>query len=578
MLSQARQHPPFPTENPSLGADRAPLIMNVPVAYYTAIFRPQFYGFFLFDFTRGFSFYWCLKFFGLLVAAGWCLRQIGVRSRLLVVFGAIWVAFSSYVQWWFSSPVMLPEMLASWFVCLGCAVTLFQERGIGKTILALAAFIFFGINFILCLYPPYQIPLVLLFVALLIGTWRETRTETDAIPSVRALTLILAGLIGIVLLLVPFWIDAKSTLNAVSHTVYPGARRSSGGDLSFFKLFSGLLGFFEYEEGRPVAYANISEASNFYLLWPAAAFVVIAARWRTKIRISPVLLALLIFLVGLSLYCVLPLPDLVLRASFLSFATERRALLSLGIANIVFCCLFLDKYRGAILSKITAISGGLLLWLGVVVALWSGRSGNAAYFADLSHWIVSLGIAAVVLFLWFYERLRYRWFPVLFGWLLIMSNAPINPLMRGLSPLLDSVAYQAVDQVRATHPDSKWIIYHSRYFAQLVKATGAVTFNGTKVVPDLSLMDQIDPNRSAESVYNRYANIDCEMPRSDNEVSALLVDPDFYLWYLPPDLPPLKRAGFDCLLIAKEWPEAARYGFGLVGKVSPGDLWIYRRE
>ena len=123
MLSQARQKPPFPVENSNLGSGRAPLLMNVPVAYYTTFFRPQLWGFFLFDFERGFSFYWCSKVFGLLLAVGWWLRQMGLHSRALIIFGVVWVFFSSYMQWWFSSPAMLPEMVASWAVCLGsCAV------------------------------------------------------------------------------------------------------------------------------------------------------------------------------------------------------------------------------------------------------------------------------------------------------------------------------------------------------------------------------------------------------------------------------------------------------------------------
>ncbi|MGI8890702.1 MAG: DUF7657 domain-containing protein, partial [Chthoniobacterales bacterium] len=127
MLSQAKHVPPFPIENPSLGAGRTPLVMSMPVSYYTTFFRPQLWGFFLFDFERGFSFYWCCKIFALLFAIGWVLRRIGLRSDWLTIFGAIWVLFSSYTQWWFSSPAMLPEMIASWALCLGCAVHLLKK-------------------------------------------------------------------------------------------------------------------------------------------------------------------------------------------------------------------------------------------------------------------------------------------------------------------------------------------------------------------------------------------------------------------------------------------------------------------
>ena len=577
-LSQARQKPAFPTENSNLGAGRSPLLINMPVAYYTTLFRPQFYGFFIFDFERAFSFYWCAKFFGLLVTAGWALRQIGVRSRLLVIFGAVWVLFSSYVQWWFSSPTMLPDMLASWFVCLGCAVGFLKDRHLGKTAIRLICFIFFGVNFVLCLYPPYQIPLALLFMAVVAGVWRESRAHTEVVSIMRASVLFAVALIAIVLILLPFWFDVKPTLAMVANTAYPGMRRSSGGGLSFFKLFSGVLGFFEYEQSHPAVYDNICEASNFYPLWPEAAFIVLAAWIRTKISISPLLATLAIFLIGLSLYCIVPLPEWLMRVTLLNFATEQRALLALGIANVLFCCLFLDRYRTAILRRITVAAGGILLWLGTLAMLCCARTQNAIYFSDPWHWIQPLAIAALILSLFFWERLRYRLLPIVLGLLLISSNGAINPVMRGLSPLLDSGAFHAINRIRAADPEGKWIVYHTRYFAQLVKATGAAVFNGTKIVPDLPLMRRLDPGGANEFAYNRYANIGCEVPRLSPEASASLVYPDYYIWYLPPDFPALGERGYRYILIPNEWSEAASYGFALIEKVSPGDLWIYRRE
>lgn len=575
-LSQARHTPAFPVENPNLGAERSPLVMNVPVKHYTALFRPQFYGFFVFDFTRGFSFYWCAKFFGLLVAAGWALRQLGVRSRLLVIFGAVWVLFSSYVQWWFSSPAALPEMLASWFVCLGCAVRFFKDRPFGKTAAALAAFIFFGANFALCLYPPYQIPLTLLLVAIVVGVWLESRQQAEPVASARGFGLLLAGVVTIALVLVPFWFDVRSTLHLVAHTGYPGARRSSGGDLSLFKLFSGLLNFFESEESHPAVYDNICEASNFYPLWLPVAFIINVARFSARKRIAPLFASLSVFLIVLSIYCVLPLPDSLLHITLLNFATERRALLGLGIGNILFCCLFLDRYRSGIISKRTTIAAATLFWFSVVALIWSGRSRNSVYFSDAWHWTGPLSIAAIVLILFFWESVRYRWFPIAFGLLLILSNAPINPVMRGLSPLVDSPAFHEIDRIRAHDPGGGWIVYHTRYFAQLVKATGATIFNGTKVVPELDLLRRINPD--AEAVYNRYANIGCEFPKSPGETKAVLVYPDYYIWFLPPDLPMLQQSAYRYILVPNEWPDAAAHGFALNDRILPSDLWIYQRK
>jgi len=575
MLSQARQKPPFPIENSNLGAGRAPLLMNVPVAYYTAFFRPQLWGFFLFDFERGFSFYWCSKVFGLLLAVGWWLRQMGLRSRALTIFGVVWVFFSSYMQWWFSSPAMLPEMVASWAMCLGCAVQFFRDCNPWRIAAAFAGFVFFAVNFVLCLYPPYQIPLLLLGVAILIGVWLENRRGAKPSLGTRGLILIGACVAAVALVLIPFWIDVRSTLALVAQTAYPGARRSTGGDLSLFKLFSGLTGFFETEQVEPGAYDNICEASNFYPMWPAAALAMLVARWRLRMSISPLLAALAVYLICLSLYCVVPMPGWFLRGTLLSFATEQRALLGIGLANIFFCCLFLDRYRARVFTNAGALTAGLAFWLAITVLLQAMRLHDRSFFFDTLQFALLLVINGVILALFFWETMR-RWLPTVLGALLIFSNAGINPIMRGLSPLLDSSAFKAIDKARAADPEAKWIVYHSRYFAQLVKATGAPVLNGTKILPELQLLRRIDPEGNGDFIYNRYANITYELPKDPNQITFNLIYPDFYMAFISPDHPVLQQAGYRYLMFPNVWLEAESNGFSLVEEVHPSRLWVYR--
>ena len=102
----------------------------------------------------------------------------------------------------------------------------------------------------------------------------------------------------------------RHQINPPSRRSYriPGARRSPGGGLSLFQLFSGLVGFFQTEDTFPAAFDNIAEASNFYPLWPAAICVVLFARWRKIAPVSPLIIALALFLASLSLYCLVPFP------------------------------------------------------------------------------------------------------------------------------------------------------------------------------------------------------------------------------------------------------------------------------
>src|SRR5438270_958102 len=196
-LSQARQMPQFPVENPNLGAGRAPLLLNLPVAYYTTWFRPQLWGFFIFDFERGFSFGWMAKIFGPVLATAWFLRQLAVRSRGLALFGGTWIFLT--LQWWLSSPTMLPEMIATWAICCGCAVALFTQMSRWRLAIAFGMFVYSAANFALCCYPPGQIPLLYLMAAIVIGVVLERRQAGEFCHLKRG-TLLLVGAIATVAL------------------------------------------------------------------------------------------------------------------------------------------------------------------------------------------------------------------------------------------------------------------------------------------------------------------------------------------------------------------------------------------
>ena len=570
MLSQARQSPPFPIVNESLGAGRTPLLMSVPVAYYTTLFRPQLWGFFLFDFERGFSFYWCCKIFGLLLGSAWLLRQLGIKSLAVLAFGTVWIFFSSFMQWWFSSPAMLPEMLASWAIMTGFALQFFSKLSRGRLVLALLGFVFFGTNFILCLYPGFQIPLLYISAAIFVGIWLQRR-KTEDWQTKQGLLLLSAAIALLILGLVPLWLSLRQTLQIVAHTGYPGMFRSHGGGLSLFKLFSGVFGFFETESRVPFGYDNICEASNFYPLWVVVLFALGTAKWLKQIRIAPLLVTLTVVIGFFSFYCLMPLPGLLARGTLLGLTTENRLLLGIGIGNILLSCVFLDLYRTAIPARvgITCIAIALL---GLATVAWTIHAH-----VDKTRLIYLAIINALIIGLFFWEQAR-PWFLGVFAALLIVNGVAINPVMRGLSPLLDSNAFQKIDKLRVADPTARWIVYEHVSFAQLVKATGASVFNGTKVVPDLDLLYQLDPEKRYDDIYNRYATIVVYLPVSLWQITFHLVVNDLYQVILPPDLPLLAESGYRYLVFPRPWLNASLHGYSLAEEIEPTHLYIYRRN
>src|SRR4029077_14826741 len=160
----------------------------------------QLWGFFVLDFERGFSFCWWAKIFGLVLAPAWLLRRLGVQSRGLALFSGLGLFLA--LQWWLSSPAMLPEMLATWAICTGCAVLLFTQTSRWQLAIALSAFVYCGVNFVLCFYPPAQIPLLYLMAAIVLGSVLERR-QAGEFWAKHGIVLVGLGVAAAAIVLVP---------------------------------------------------------------------------------------------------------------------------------------------------------------------------------------------------------------------------------------------------------------------------------------------------------------------------------------------------------------------------------------
>ena len=147
-----------------------------------------------------------------------------------------------------------------------------------------------------------------------------------------------------------------------------------------------------------------------------------------------------------------------------------------------------------------------------------------------------------------------------------------------LIPLLQAHAFQTVGKLQEADPGSRLIVYENGILSQLAKATGASVLNGSKIVPDLDFMHQLDPQGRYESICNRYANILVSLPLQPGNVSFRLVSGDLYEMALPPNLPLLQTAGYNYVVFPRSWLNATLYGFSLVEEIEPTHLFVYKRR
>lgn len=265
-----------------------------------------------------------------------------------------------------------------------------------------------------------------------------------------------------------------------------------------------------------------------------------------------------------------------LRATFLDFATERRTLPTIGLANILPCCIFLDRYQSQIFTTGSAILSGLIFWFAIAALFWSASLRDLEFFTDNRQVALALIINASVVTLFFWDAKR-PFLPAVSATLLILSNAGANPIMRGLSALLNAEAFRAIEEIRGADPKAKWIAYNDFSLAQLILATGAPVLNGNKLVPDFTFWRRLDPDGRAKWIYNRYANIYCRLPADFEPGGLSLFQDDFYILALPPDSSVLRDFGFN-ISVPRSLADAEQHGFSLVQQITPSRIWIYHRR
>src|SRR5262249_51364628 len=147
------------------------------------------------------------------------------------LLGAAWIFFSGFTQWWYSNQ-QLPESIG-WIALLVVATHYLALSRRPATIALAALAVFVGsVNFALALYPPSQVPLAYLAVAIVAG-WLVPRLR---LPSVRPglglrLGAAVLAVAGVALVLFTFYRDARRAVELMRATLYPGARLVTGGDL-----------------------------------------------------------------------------------------------------------------------------------------------------------------------------------------------------------------------------------------------------------------------------------------------------------------------------------------------------------
>jgi len=207
----------YPLNNENVGANNDPLFTNIPVRHFTTVFRPQSWGYFSLGVERGFSFMWNYKIFGVLISFFFLLMLLTRNNFWLSLVGSVWVLFSAFTQWWFSTP--LPETISSLALAFVGFAYLFLAQKKSLAAAGIILFAIFSLNFVLFFYPPYQVPLFWMALFLAAGVLLSDNRWQQFISLLRTRLPFAAGAVFFMAaVLYFFYQDAKGTIEAVANT------------------------------------------------------------------------------------------------------------------------------------------------------------------------------------------------------------------------------------------------------------------------------------------------------------------------------------------------------------------------
>jgi hypothetical protein len=578
IVSQANARPSFPVVNPSFGPGEVPLIIDMPARHWSMLARPQFWGFFLLDLERGFAFYWNIKAVLLLGGVFLLLMLLTQNDFTISLLGALWVFFSGFMQWWYSGNSMPPDMLG----CLALIVVAVHYIALSdvrwKIAVAAVIFVVCGLNFALHFYPPLQVPLFYLGIAIIAGSLvprivkgPEVRRDFGYRAAVG-----FSAVIAVALLLLIYYRDALTAIHLMQNTTYPGDRILTGGDVSFAQLFSGFYGFFMSEPRFPLVWKNVCEASSFVLLFPIPLIVLLWRRWSRKEALTGIEWSLAAYLAFVSLWMTVGFPRIIAVLSGFSRTHEGRPFIGLGPASIILCCLFLSRSKTRLsLSLRTTLIVSSILAASLALFSWdfNGVTNGFATPIEVALVIVLTTVAGYLLL----ARKR-----ALFMACVLVPNVwahgLINPVATGLSPLIGTPMYHEVSRIAANDPDGEWAVYGNYWFANLFKAAGAKVFNGTNYTPPLEKLRLLDPSSSAMPSYNRFASIEL-FPTISPVISFNLRAPDLYTIAIDPKSDIWAKFGVRYISLPMQAtdPQFLQHHSLIASFPAPG-LWFYRRN
>lgn len=500
-VAQFNHVPANPVKNINHGEDGQNMLIvgmtGVPVWHLSAIAKPATWGYFFFDLKRALAWNWLFPIFSCLIAL-WAAVAIMLPGNWKASF-LISLLFSStpYVVAWSNWPayaVFFPSLI---FVC---ANSILRTNSPLKKILlgALLGITFAGFVFIL--YPPWQVSLAYIFMALTIGVVIRDKLYKNFNPT--AIYSLIIGLCIATTILIFWWLDARAAIQTMEETVYPGQRTTVvGGTMSIATLLRGFTNIITLQK-LDSPFSNQSEIASFsYLFLPLALLFILRAVQKSLTALEISLAVAISFII---FFMFIGIPSDIAKYSLWGRVPPNRADLALGLCSLLLSGLLLTgghkriPYENAV--KLLSATASVIWAYIVYKALGDLNDTILAGFND--NLMLALVIVIVMLG-YFLSTGNFKAFAYLSLGLSTSTTLAFNPI---------NIAPHDVTSTLDKNPpipfnNQRVLVLENMTPAMYLVASGVPVANGIFYYPQKSLWARLDPNGKQSDIYNRYQHL-----------------------------------------------------------------------
>lgn len=512
-------------KNIGLGEDQS-ILIGGPTTDWSTLFRPDNVSFFILPFDNAFALKWWLPAYLLTLAVYFFVLVFLPKKRLLASVIALAFLFSPFVQWWGAYASIAWALIG--FVAF---TKLFHERKKAYEWLWGLLFSYAAVGFAITLYPPFQIPVVFMIVALTIG---YTIDHFDEIPrknlARKGAILITAGIASIIIFLL-FMASHKTVTDIIQNSAYPGRRIATSGGYNLAHLLASQTSSILQSNTAAAAYKNFmpnqSEASNFILIIPYLILPIVYVSWlgfKKNRHICYSLLAPLLLGIFFAAWLFVPGLDLLGKVSLLSNVPVERLIIGFGVLNLICLVLFIKLYEDTEQQpRHTLIVIYTLLIVIVTLCInFYIKSMLPGFMSFRWALILSLPFAIIIYFL---LRKQYIVAVGVFCVFSFFSIYKIQPLYIGTSVLQDSDISKAMIETSSRYnPEQRWVGDYL-YLENFPAMNGLPSLSGTYVYPQIKIWSKLNQPEKIDT-YNRYAHINFTFDRNATKtIKPILTNP-----------------------------------------------------